>query len=294
MKISIVIINKNDRGISDTLTTLSAIKTSFSYEIVVVDGSGGKLDDIKKTFPTVKWIQYNNLKKNKITIPEQRNVGVLAASGDIIVFTDASCVPHKGWLEHLVEPIINENESIVAGATLSRGKPTLHDQSQEVNKNNQYIDECPTINLAFTRKLYDRVGGFDERFDYGSDIDFSWRVIDAGYRVRYQPKAIVSHDWGSIKHELKRSYYYGRARARLYLKHKRVRYLVRHETVRIIYLIFILGLPITFWWYWYPALILIPLTKNYNKKPLHTVIDHLVYAVAVLYEVLVHSWNTIL
>ena len=51
----------------------------------------------------------------------------------------------------------------------------------------RYLNECPTINLAFRREAFDAVGGFDEAFAYGSDVDFSWRLIDAGYRIRSVP-----------------------------------------------------------------------------------------------------------
>ena len=32
----------------------------------------------------------------------------------------------------------------------------------------RYLTECPTINLAFKRKAFNVVGGFDEAFAYGS------------------------------------------------------------------------------------------------------------------------------
>jgi GT2 family glycosyltransferase len=262
------------------------METTLDYEVLVVDSSEGRLDYIAKEFPTVRWVAFKSLLHKRISIPEQRNTGIMAANGEIIVFTDASCVPDVGWLNNLVSPIINENESIVAGATFSRGKATTHDQAYKTNTHKQYINECATINLAFLRKLYDEIGGFDEKFDYGSDVDFSWRVINAGFKIRYQPTAKITHDWGDKKQELRRSFYYGRARARLHLKHNKLRYLITTDVVTIVYPIYILGLPVTIWWYPYPLLICIPLLKNYNKKPFSTVIDHIVFGVGAIYEFL--------
>ena len=84
---------------------------------------------------------------------------------------------------------------------------------------NRYLKEAAsTINLAFRREVFDTVGGFDEGFAYGSDTDFSWRVTDAGYRIRSVPDAIALHDTGTLRRQLRRSYLYGKARVRLYRK----------------------------------------------------------------------------
>lgn len=290
--VSIVIINKNDRGIAATLSALSNMQYE-NKEIIVVDASDGKLNDIQKDYSKIEWVEFSNVNRNKKhTIPEQRNVGVKLSKGKIIVFTDASCVPEKGWLENLIRPINEEGECIVAGATFSQGTKTLHDNaSMNASK---YVGECPTINLAFTRKLYDEMNGFDESFDYGSDVDFSWRIIDAGYKIRFEPSAIIKHDWGGAKLELKRSFRYGKARARLHIKHKKIQHLITHDIITVIYPAYVLGLPITIWWHWYPLLILIPAIKNFNKNPLRTIIDHLVFGVGVLDELSEHIVRKIL
>lgn len=283
--ISIVIINKNDRALEATLRACLSMRTSLRYEVVVVDASEGKLDYLADKFPAVRWIPFQPLRHKPVSIPEQRNVGVRAARGDIIVFIDANCLPQARWLRQLVQPILSRQEAIVAGATISQKKVTTHDEAYKQHEFSRYLDECPTINLAFTRELYEQLGGFDERFDYGSDVDFSWRVIAAGYKVRYQPTALISHDWGNRTQELRRSFMYGKARARLYLKHKKMTRLLTSDIVLVVYPLFILGLPCTLLWPWYPLLLLIPAVKNGRKKPLATLIDHLSYAVGALYEV---------
>ena len=47
-----------------------------------------------------------------------------------------------------------------------------------------------------TRKAFDEVGGFDSEtfFLYCDDVDYSWRLRLAGYRVVYEPAAAVFHD----------------------------------------------------------------------------------------------------
>jgi len=283
--ISIIVIVKNDPGIETTISTLIEIPKPEKTEIIVVDASEGKLDYIRDKFPEVRWIDF--IPKKKITIPEQRNVGVKSAKGNIIVFIDASCSPEKEWLENLIKPILQENESIVTGITNSTNESTFHDQSSELNKGKKYLHEAATINLAVKKEIIEHIGIFDESFEYGSDVDFTWRSIDAGYKIRYEQNAIVSHDWGSFLSELKRSYRYGRARTRLYEKHKhRWRNLFRYDIVTIIYPLFILFSPITLFWPYYPLLLIIPIFRNRKYHPLQTTIDHLVYGIGVICQII--------
>lgn len=285
--ISVVIINKNDRGIADTLTALRKVRSPQPFEVVVIDASEGKLDDIAAQFPEVRWIAFASRTGRRFTIPEQRNTGVDEAQGDIVAFTDANCVPNEDWLELLVAPILEEGEEMVAGSTVSRGGSTIYDQDHDHRRGQKYIRECPTINLAFRRETYAKIGGFDERFDYGSDVDFSWRANDLGIKVRYVPEAIIAHDWGTPKEDAKRSYRYGVARARLYKKHpKRWRQLFTHDITTVIYPLYILGLPLTIWFWPYPLLILIPFVKNINQKPVKVLKKHLIYGVGVLRELI--------
>lgn len=48
--------------------------------------------------------------------------------------------------------------------------------------------------FAIRRNVYEQLGGFDESFFmYAEDVDLSWRVRLAGYRIRYVPRAIINH-----------------------------------------------------------------------------------------------------
>src|SRR5215470_12629024 len=100
--ISIIIIVKNDRRIDHVLGILKTIRKPDKTEVIVVDASRGRLDDIRKKFRYVRWIDFENTTKKKTTIPEQRNVGVREAKGDIVVFIDSDCKPDKDWLCELV------------------------------------------------------------------------------------------------------------------------------------------------------------------------------------------------
>lgn len=54
---------------------------------------------------------------------------------------------------------------------------------------------CSGAALLLRRCAFEAVGGFDEQlFLYGEDVDLSWRLRAAGWKLRYLPSARVVHD----------------------------------------------------------------------------------------------------
>jgi hypothetical protein len=64
------------------------------------------------------------------------------------------------------------------------------------------------------------VGGFDPALRVGEDVDLVWRLVDAGWRVRYDPSVEVSHrepaSWSEL---LARRFRYGTSAAPLAARH---------------------------------------------------------------------------
>jgi len=289
--ISIVIISKDEASLDDTLTAVTAQAQALEEpaEVVVVDASDGRLDYIRLRHQAqARWVQFDQPQGTSISIPHQRNAGVRAAKGEIIVFTDAGCRPEPEWLAQLVRPL-RQDEHIAAGITISppgnTGDSVADRLMVEGTLANRYLKgAASTINLAFRREVYDTVGGFDEGFAYGSDTDFSWRVTDVGYRIRGVPDAITMHDTGTPRRQLRRSYLYGKARVRLYRKHRaRLRHILRNDPVVVVYPVFLLGLPLTFVYPFYPALLLIPAWRNRSDGAVG-VLKNLTFGAGVLAE----------
>jgi GT2 family glycosyltransferase len=125
-----------------------------------------------------------------------------------------------------------------------------------------------TLELGFVaqRLSTEPVGGFDESFAYGSDVDFSWRLTDAGYRIRCVPEAIIRHDYGTPRRQCRRSYEYGKARTHLYSKHRsRRQHILHNDPLVVVYPLFLLGLPLTPIFPPYPLLLLIPARRNRSR-----------------------------
>ncbi|NTV22227.1 MAG: glycosyltransferase [Candidatus Yonathbacteria bacterium] len=277
-RISIIIIVKNERGIANTIEALRHQQHSVPTEVIVVDASDPlTLKDIRELYPEVSWYQFEPRVSGKTSIPEQRNEAVRRAKGDIIVFIDATCIPVDGWLALLTKPILEENEYISSGPF---GATDISSRIHAINDSvAQYVTSSGTGNLAFAKVVWENINGFDEQFLYGSDVDFTWRCIDAGYTIRYISDASVSHDWGTDKENLHRFYKYGKARADLFVKHPRriLGQLLGETKLLTAYSLWIFLLPLTWWYPWYPATILIFVIKNIRTNPLKTIGTNLVY-----------------
>ena len=279
-KISIVVISKDEASLHGTLARLEPLMPDPACEIVVVDASFGRLDAIRRAHKRVRWLDYIPPANVRVSIPQQRNYGVEHAVGDVVVFIDSGCSPRAGWLECLVEPILTEGEMATCGPAVGSGS-VYHGPGFRVD---DYVNECPTLNFAFRVEAYHRIGGFDESFEYGSDIDFTWRLVDAGFRLRYVRDAVIEHDWGGWRRRLRRSYLYGRARARLYQKHQgRLSWILAEDPLPVVYPLFLIGLPVTLRFRFYPLLLLIPIWRNRRMPNTCAIVaDHLVQGIGVI------------
>ena len=278
--VSVVIISKKEQGLSETLNSIEASPIGESCEVVVVDASQGSLSAIRDAHPRIRWIDFPPIPNRSVTIPHQRNMGVASAKGEIIAYTDAGCVPEAEWLERLIQPIIDGDEEFVAGPVKLDGSP------YPPISRGAYVSECPTINVAFKKSVWTTLGGFDESFLYGSDIDFSWRAVQSGIRIRWVEDAVVSHDWGSWRRQLRRSYVYGVAKTKLYRKHPgRWKALFTTDPGPLAYACALLGAPLGIIFPSYFLILAIPLWRNRrSEQPLLAVLNGFVFSIGAMIE----------
>lgn len=285
LKFSIIIIVKNDRGIATTLNALQPLVAKHkNVETIVVDASHpATLYDIQIDFPWVTWLQFVNNTGKRITIPEQRNMGIKHATGDVIAFLDSDCKPGKTWFKTLEKAFTTEKLDAVTGPITSIGEPTAHDTGYAAWQDGQVIAECGAANLAIRTKVLRKLGGFDNNMTYGEDVDLTWRLREAGYQLICKKAMSIGFYWGETKLERKRAFRYGSSRAMLYKKHpSNWRNLFGQDINVLIYPIFIIGLPITILFPYYPLLIIVPLLRNVGSRPLQTTGLHLLYACGVI------------
>lgn len=287
MKLSIVIISKDEPKLAQTLAVLENHLANSKYvhdaEVVVVDASESRLDAIRRARGWVQWVDFKGPPGVAISIPHQRNFGVNTSHGDVIVFTDSGCIPQPLWLDNLLAPIENGEEMVTVGPSFTGDNLYSYERGTSPPT---YVNEASTINLAFRREVFETVGGFDEHFAYGSDTDFTWRLISHGFRIRYVSEAVVDHDWGNWARRMKRSRQYGAARMRLYTKHTdRLRTVLRDDPVPFVYPLWLIGLPVAFRRKAYLLLLLIPLWRARKRPfPVQTVASHILEGYGALEE----------
>lgn len=130
-----------------------------------------------------------------------RNAGSAIASGGILAFTDADCIPSEGWLEACVQDLQSRGSSaVIAGAivtTTATGWSNPHEDYDRAMHHRQaaYVREGfgATANLAMHRSLFERIGQFDDRFLSGADRDWCARARAGGAQVYLNRDAVVFH-----------------------------------------------------------------------------------------------------
>ena len=286
LRTSTIVVNKNDEQVADTLEFLTSLEDVAQVEVIVVDASQGRLDYLRQRFPKIRWFDYVQPHGKRRTIAEQRNLGVCSARGDLIVFLDAGCCPAQDWLQELVRPIATEGEDIVFGAVTSKFRSTLHGQDVSyASSGGGYLSECSTTNIAIRREVFDRVGYFDESIGFAEDVDFTWRAIDAGFKLCYAPSATVAHNWGTTSEDMWRAFRYGVGSLRLYRKHRsRLKNLLGVDFYAMAYALYVLFLPVAMAFPAYLLLLAIPLVRNMKRHPFTTVAYHLFYGAGMLSE----------
>ena len=204
------------RTIRQTLETVTALDYP-RYEVIVVnDGSTDSTAAIASEFPDVRLITVPNG-----GLSAARNVGMGAASGEIIAYIDDDAYPDPHWLHYLARAFRSSNHVAIGGPNIpppgdgpiaecvanAPGGP-IH-----VLLTDELAEHIPGCNFAVRRDALETIGGFDATYRAaGDDVDACWRLQNAGGTLGFSPAAVVwHHRRNSVKAYWKQQKGYGKA-----------------------------------------------------------------------------------
>ncbi len=223
--ISVIVCTRNGRErIAPCLESLH--QSDPTDEVLVIDdgSTDGTADFVRGNFPWVRLIVLA-----PCGLSAARNAGAAAARHEIFAFTDDDCVPDREWLTRL-RPLFQQGKYAAAGGPNLPPPPRTWEEAvvcaapgapSHVMLDDVDAEHLPGCNLAVTRAAFEAIGGFDPQFHTaGDDVDFCWRLHDAGFRLGFVPGAFVWHRRRpSVRAFLRQQLGYGRAEKILLTKH---------------------------------------------------------------------------
>jgi GT2 family glycosyltransferase len=157
---------------------------------------------------------------------------------DILLFIDSDCEASAQLIEEHLRVYQNDdcnNLGGVLGVTEFTGKSNW---VWKIIEKSPFIDAftfakrmpnavwCTCSNVSFKKQIFEELGGFDEDFPFklgGDDLDFSWRVTQAGYLLKCNDRALAFHTkktWQRLPAICERIFRWGRMSYYVMKKHK--------------------------------------------------------------------------
>ena len=229
-KASIIILDYlKSKRVCENVRSLMAQKTTFPFEVIVVDNSANPANAEKlkplAEFPNVKII----INEQNVGYPRGNNLGVAESHGEYILIVN----PDILWgdpqnLQKMVDYMeihpeigvlgpkeVNDgNWSVamtvrrfpnfflqVARRTMYRNLPVVRglvakDECRDLDySKTQPVDWLQSSFWVTRRSLWNKLGGLDNNYRiFMSDPDYCWKIWEAGYQVVYYPEAILHAD----------------------------------------------------------------------------------------------------
>jgi GT2 family glycosyltransferase len=208
-------------------------------QVIAVDNasSDGSADWIAEHYPQVRLIR----NPSNLGFAGGCNAGILAARGEVVILVNQDTRVLPGWARALVAASQSPGVGVVgskilypdgrtiqhAGGWIERPLGLAHHCGQGEADAGQWdaprqVEYVTGAAMAFRREVLDRVGLLDEGFwpGYFEDADFCLRAAEAGYEVRYEPQAVLTHlETTSLREGRTVARAYDRGRLRFLLKH---------------------------------------------------------------------------
>lgn len=214
MNYSIIVPVYNRPDEVDELLQSLCLQSVKDFEVIIVeDGSKNKCKDVCDKYAGILDLHYYY--KDNSGPGQSRNYGAERARGQWLIVLDSDVVLPDDYLAHVSEELAPEQsgESVLRERCDAWGGPDAANPSfTPVQKAISYsmtsffttggirggkgkkMDKFypRSFNMGIRRDVYLSLGGFS-KMRFGEDIDFSYRIVEAGYKTALIPEAWVWH-----------------------------------------------------------------------------------------------------
>jgi glycosyltransferase involved in cell wall biosynthesis len=152
-----------------------------------------------------------------------RTVGIDASSGGLLAFVDADDVVADGWSRAMLDALAH-HRLVAGGIEHTRlNPPSAYDEVmwEEIPLRHGFLRAGIGANMGIHRDLLAEVGGFDDSFHRGEDLDVYWKAQLHGDELFFARDAVVhrrlrSGAW-AIAHQ---HYHYGRSTPLIFRRYR--------------------------------------------------------------------------
>ena len=218
MKYSVIVPVYNRPDEVDELLKSLSNQTLKDFEVIIVeDGSVKPCKDVCDKYADILALHY--YAKENSGPGQSRNYGAERANGDWLIILDSDVVLPEGYLKAVSADLPLELRSLATEGTQEcaddiaafGGPDAAHPSFTPVQKAISYsmtsffttggirggkakLDKFypRSFNMGIRRDVYYQLGGFS-KMRFGEDIDFSYRIVEAGHKTRLFPEAWVWH-----------------------------------------------------------------------------------------------------
>lgn len=175
-----------------------------AFEVIVVeDGSSVPCKEVCGKYMERLTLRY--LAKENSGPGQSRNFGAQHAQGDYLIILDSDVVLPDGYLNAVYKELTLKPCDAFGGADASHPSFTAVQKAISYSMTSFFttggirggkkkLDKFypRSYNMGIKREVYNELGGFS-KMRFGEDIDFSYRIVEAGYSCRLFPEAWVWH-----------------------------------------------------------------------------------------------------
>ena len=230
MKYSIIVPVYNRPNEVDELLQSLCQQTVKDFEVLIIeDGSIKTCKDVCDKYANILVLHYHA--KENSGPGQSRNYGAERAKGEYVIILDSDVVLPNTYIEAI-------DKSLTTDIIAFGGPDAAHPSFTPIQKAISYsmtsffttggirggkakLDKFypRSFNMGIRRDVYLQLGGFT-KMRFGEDIDFSYRIVEAGYRPQLFPEAWVWHKRRTDFHKFFRQVYNsGIARINLEKRH---------------------------------------------------------------------------